>query len=229
MRCSGPAATRSCRNDIQGDPALFGAAAGLVRSQALLRLSFSRSAPVGLMCIGTRNPGHFSSRPRDRAADLPRPRARNHHRPVARPRPVTREKARLSEHRRNRCRWRGSAAADDLRAAIGLWAAWLAGERRASAHTVAAYGRDLAFFLDFLTEHLGELPSLAAIDGLRPADFRAYLARRAADGMPNAARWRGDCRCCAALSAFCSAAGLPRRARSRCCARPSCRRACQSR
>ena len=73
------------------------------------------------------------------------------------------------------------SATDDLRAAIGLWAGWLAGERRASAHTVAAYGRDLAFFLDFLTEHLGELPSLAAIDGLRPADFRAYLARRAGD------------------------------------------------
>ena len=70
------------------------------------------------------------------------------------------------------------AAADDLRAAIGLWIAWLAGERRASAHTIAAYGRDLALFLDFLTEHLGELPSLRAIDGLRPADFRAYLARR---------------------------------------------------
>jgi len=71
------------------------------------------------------------------------------------------------------------AAADDLRAAIGLWAGWLAGERRASAHTIAAYGRDLAFFLDFLTEHLGELPSLAAFSALRPADFRAYLARRA--------------------------------------------------
>jgi integrase/recombinase XerC len=71
------------------------------------------------------------------------------------------------------------AASDDLRAAIGLWAAWLTGERRASAHTIAAYGRDLAFFLDFLTEHLGELPSLAAISSLRPADFRAYLARRA--------------------------------------------------
>ena len=70
------------------------------------------------------------------------------------------------------------AAGDDLRAAIGLWIAWLAGERRASAHTIAAYGRDLALFLDFLTEHLGELPSLTAIDGLRPADFRAYLARR---------------------------------------------------
>jgi integrase/recombinase XerC len=71
------------------------------------------------------------------------------------------------------------SAADDLLAAIGLWAGWLAGERRASAHTVAAYGRDLAFFLDFLTEHLGEPPSLVAINGLRPADFRAYLARRA--------------------------------------------------
>jgi integrase/recombinase XerC len=70
------------------------------------------------------------------------------------------------------------AATDDLRAAIGLWVAWLTGERRASPHTVAAYGRDLALFLDFVTEHVGELPSLGAIDGLSPADFRAYLARR---------------------------------------------------
>jgi integrase/recombinase XerC len=75
------------------------------------------------------------------------------------------------------------AAADDLRAAIGLWSAWLAGERRASAHTIAAYGRDLAAFLDFLTEHLGAVPGLAAVDGLRPADFRAYLSRRAGDGV----------------------------------------------
>lgn len=45
--------------DIHGDPALFGGAAGLVRSQALLRLSFSRSAPVGLMCIGTRSADTF--------------------------------------------------------------------------------------------------------------------------------------------------------------------------
>jgi integrase/recombinase XerC len=73
------------------------------------------------------------------------------------------------------------SAADDLRAAIGLWAGWLVGERRASAHTVAAYSRDLAFFLDFLTKHLGELPSLAAINELRPADFRAYLAHRTQD------------------------------------------------
>ncbi len=72
------------------------------------------------------------------------------------------------------------SAADDLRAAIGLWAAWLGGERRASAHTIAAYGRDLAFFLDFLTLHLGETPGLASLGHLLPSDFRAYLAHRAA-------------------------------------------------
>lgn len=83
------------------------------------------------------------------------------------------------------------SAADDLRAAIGLWRAWLEGERRASAHTVAAYGRDLAFFLDFLTEHLGAVPSLAAIDQLRPADFRAYLARRVGNGIERRSLARG--------------------------------------
>jgi integrase/recombinase XerC len=72
------------------------------------------------------------------------------------------------------------AAADDLRAALGLWLGWLAGERRASPHTLAAYGRDLAFFLDFLSLHLGETPDLAALAALRPADFRAYLAYRTA-------------------------------------------------
>jgi integrase/recombinase XerC len=72
------------------------------------------------------------------------------------------------------------SGAEDLRGAIGSWAAWLSGERRASAHTIAAYGRDLAFFLDFLTEHLGEMPELATFGRLRAADYRAYLAHRAA-------------------------------------------------
>ena len=45
--------------DVHGDAALFGAAAGLVRSQALLRLSFGRGAPLGLLCIGARKPGRF--------------------------------------------------------------------------------------------------------------------------------------------------------------------------
>jgi integrase/recombinase XerC len=83
------------------------------------------------------------------------------------------------------------AAADDLRAAIGLWTAWLAGERRASAHTLAAYGRDLAFFLDFLIEHLGAPPSLAALEALQPADFRAWLGRRARQHAERASLARG--------------------------------------
>jgi uncharacterized protein YigA (DUF484 family) len=45
--------------DVTGDPALFGGAAGLVRSQALLRLRFGRETPTGLLCIGTRKPGRF--------------------------------------------------------------------------------------------------------------------------------------------------------------------------
>jgi uncharacterized protein len=55
----GPDRDALLTTDIHGDPALFGAAAGLVRSQALLRLAFSRTAPVGLMCLGTRNPQVF--------------------------------------------------------------------------------------------------------------------------------------------------------------------------
>jgi integrase/recombinase XerC len=74
------------------------------------------------------------------------------------------------------------AVAEDLRAAVAAWLDWLAAERRASAHTVAAYGRDLAAFFDFLTAHRGEVPGLPAMSQLSPADFRAYLARRAGDG-----------------------------------------------
>jgi uncharacterized protein YigA (DUF484 family) len=44
---------------IVGDPALFGSAAALVRSQALLRLGFGKANPAGLLCIGTRRAGRF--------------------------------------------------------------------------------------------------------------------------------------------------------------------------
>ena len=68
-------------------------------------------------------------------------------------------------------------------AAVDDWRAWLAHERRASAHTLDAYGRDLAAFLGFLTEHLGFTPGLADLEALKPVDFRAWLARRAGDGL----------------------------------------------
>jgi integrase/recombinase XerC len=83
------------------------------------------------------------------------------------------------------------AASPDLAEAIAEWCRWLGSERRASPHTVAAYGRDLKLFLDFLVEHLGEVPSLAALAALRPADFRAYLARRSAEGIEKTSLARG--------------------------------------
>ena len=66
---------------------------------------------------------------------------------------------------------------------VAGWQDWLAGERRASPHTLAAYRRDLADFLGFLAEHLGAPPDLAALQALAPADLRAWLARRLAEGL----------------------------------------------
>jgi integrase/recombinase XerC len=77
----------------------------------------------------------------------------------------------------------GLAAAPDLAAAVADWRNWLAAERRASAHTVDAYARDLARFLAFLTEYQGTPPDLAAIRGLAARDFRAFLAARDAEGI----------------------------------------------
>ncbi len=70
-----------------------------------------------------------------------------------------------------------------LAAAIAAWRDWLAHERRASRHTLDAYGRDLAAFLDFLAGHLGGQPGLADLARLEAQDFRSWLARRAADGL----------------------------------------------
>jgi uncharacterized protein YigA (DUF484 family) len=42
------------------DPALFGSAATLVRSQALLRLPVKRDAPSGLLALGSREPTKFA-------------------------------------------------------------------------------------------------------------------------------------------------------------------------
>jgi len=76
-----------------------------------------------------------------------------------------------------------TGASADLAAAIGAWQAWLKDEKRASPHTCQAYRRDLAHFLAFLTEHLGQTPALADLSGLAPADFRAWLAARAGSGL----------------------------------------------
>ena len=82
-------------------------------------------------------------------------------------------------------------AAPDLAEALAAWRRWLEDERRLSPHSLDAYSRDLAAFLAFLTDHLGAAPGLAALSGLQPADFRAYLARRHGEGLAKSSQARG--------------------------------------
>jgi len=75
-------------------------------------------------------------------------------------------------------------------AAVAAFLGWIAAERRASPLTVEAYGGDLSVFLGFMTQHLGGPPDLAALGALRAADFRAWLAHLAGQGLTNASRAR---------------------------------------
>ncbi len=77
----------------------------------------------------------------------------------------------------------GNPVAPDLAEQRERWQRWLAHERRVSDHTLAAYTIDLDGFLRFLAEHLGGPPDLRELEALRPADFRAWLARRVGDGL----------------------------------------------
>ena len=74
-------------------------------------------------------------------------------------------------------------AEPSLTQAAGGWLERLAHERRASPQTVVAYGRDLADFCRFLTDHLGYRPGVQDLETLRPADFRSYLAQRHGRGL----------------------------------------------
>ena len=46
-------------SDIKGDPAIFGAAAGLVRSAALIRLTISHKTPSAMLALASRQPEQF--------------------------------------------------------------------------------------------------------------------------------------------------------------------------
>jgi integrase/recombinase XerC len=70
-----------------------------------------------------------------------------------------------------------------LARAIDDWRRWLTHEKRAARHTIDAYNRDLDAFLSFLQSHLGGPPGLLNMEGLTAADFRAWMARRASDGL----------------------------------------------
>jgi integrase/recombinase XerC len=74
-------------------------------------------------------------------------------------------------------------AAADVAAELVRWLAHLGPERRMSALTVEAYRGDVARFLAFLAEHLGEPPSLTALARIEVRDVRAFMAARRAEGI----------------------------------------------
>jgi integrase/recombinase XerC len=76
-----------------------------------------------------------------------------------------------------------AVAAKDMAREAERWLLHLSAERNLSDLTLLAYARDVGAFLEFLTKHLGGRPSLAAFSKLEPADVRAFLARRRADGI----------------------------------------------
>ncbi|WP_119390623.1 tyrosine recombinase XerC [Taklimakanibacter lacteus] len=69
-------------------------------------------------------------------------------------------------------------AAPETAKTIAAWLAYFKTERRSSAHTIEAYGRDIMQFMAFLADHLGEAPAIADLANLTPSDFRAFMARR---------------------------------------------------
>ena len=71
-------------------------------------------------------------------------------------------------------------SAEDLKK---QWLASLAHERRASRHTLRAYGDDAQRFVAFLHEHLGEAVNERSLAKLSPADIRAFITVRRSQGL----------------------------------------------
>ena len=85
----------------------------------------------------------------------------------------------------------------EARAVVGEWLLHLQHERGASAHTLAAYERDLRQFLGFL-EQRGAVPLLADLARLDAKRVRAFMAARRRDGLSG----RSLARSMSALRAF---------------------------
>jgi integrase/recombinase XerC len=73
--------------------------------------------------------------------------------------------------------------AADMVGEVVRWLTHLESERVLSPKTLDAYRRDLIQFLTFLAEYLGGPPNLKRLAKLTPAEVRAFLASRRANGI----------------------------------------------
>lgn len=55
----GPGQNIVLRSEVPGDPAIFGEGAGLVASDAMIRLSIGGTTPTALLALGSRDPDQF--------------------------------------------------------------------------------------------------------------------------------------------------------------------------
>jgi len=55
----GPTCSMILRDNVEGDPRIFGAGAGLVHSDAILRLKIGPDSPEALLALGSRQPDQF--------------------------------------------------------------------------------------------------------------------------------------------------------------------------
>jgi integrase/recombinase XerC len=76
-------------------------------------------------------------------------------------------------------------------AQVARWLGHLGAERRMSDKTLDAYRRDVHQFLAFMAEHFGGRVTLKRLSGLAPADVRAFMASRRADGIGGRSLMRG--------------------------------------
>jgi integrase/recombinase XerC len=75
--------------------------------------------------------------------------------------------------------------------ALQEFTVWLETERRASDKTIEAYQRDIANFIAFLVEHLGQKPHVSDLTRLSRHDVIAWLAkRRSQDNLAASSRAR---------------------------------------
>ncbi|WP_375381110.1 tyrosine recombinase XerC [uncultured Sphingomonas sp.] len=78
----------------------------------------------------------------------------------------------------------------DPEALAPAWSAYLARDRRRSAHTVRAYVATAHRLLAFIARHRGEVVGRAGLASVDAAELRAFLAARRGEGLVNASAAR---------------------------------------